>query len=304
MTTELTAIQGFQELLATDKVQKGFGAVLPDDVPLEKFTAVVIRAVQEDPDILQADRVSLLLACQDAAKDGLIPDKREGALVVRNVKVNDQWVKKVTWQVMIAGLRKNLAKAGFDIRAEVIFENDIFDQELGDAPGITHKPTALGEPRGKVIGAYAIATNLLTGEKYREVMSYAELEEVRAIAQTDYIWKKNTNEMYRKTVARRLCKYLPISGDEERFNDMLRRDNEHFDLGEPTGPTEAAKEVQKATRKPSKKTASKKAALPKVKAPPKVVEDTKAPPAPVKPDPETVKQDNEMPVDDPNDPGF
>ncbi len=304
MTKELTPIKQFQELLATDKVQTGFGAVLPDDVPLDRFTAVVIRAVQEDPDVLQADRTSLLLACQDAAKDGLIPDKREGALVVRNVKIDDQWVKKVTWQVMIGGLRKNLAKAGFDIRAEVIYENDLFDQELGDTPAITHKPPKLGEPRGKIIGAYAIATNLVTGQKYREVMDIDELNEIRAIAKTDYIWKKHETEMIRKTVARRLCKYLPISGDEERFNDMLRRDNEHFDLGEPTGPTEAAKEVQKATRKPSKKTASKKPALPKVKAPPKVVEDTKAPPAPVKPDPETVKQDNEMPVDDPNDPGF
>ena len=308
-TQELVVMDGFKRMLEGEAVQNGLAAVLPKDIELDTFTAVVIRAVQENPDVLDADRKSLFLACQDAAQDGLVPDSREGALVIRNTKVNDQWVKKVCWQPMIGGLRKNLARAGFDIRAEVVFENDVFDQELGDDPRIKHKPPVLGESRGEPIGAYAIATRFSTGDKYREVMSYAELEEIRSKAQTDYIWKAHTNEMYRKTVARRLVKYLPITGEEtDLLYGMLDRDNRNFNMDDDS-PTEAAKTVQKATRKPGKKTTSKKPALPKVNAAPKVVTDTDAPPAKVEPKAETkpkpkVVEGEVMPKADPDDPGF
>ena len=281
-TQELSVVDKFKGMLASDAVQSGFGAVLPPDVDQEKFTAVVIRAVQEDPDILAADRKSLFLACQDAASDGLVPDKREGALVVYSSKVNDQWVKKVQWQPMVGGMRKNLARAGFDIRSEVICENDFFDQELGDTPAITHKPPQLGQDRGKVIGAYAIATHIASGEKYREVMSYPDLEFIRSLAKSKGIWDKHTNEMYRKTVARKLIKFLPLEMEFDRIFGMMDRDNASFQDTD-TGPTEAAKTVQKETRKTSKKTATKKPALPKVKAAPKVVTEVKPPPATVEP---------------------
>ena len=206
---------------------------------------------------------------------------------------------------MIGGMRKNLARAGFDIRAEAIYKTDEFDQELGDNPAITHKPPALGEPRGDVVGAYAIATRVATGDRYREVMSYAELEQIRSKASTDYIWKAHTNEMYRKTVARRLAKYLPITGEEtDLLYGMMERDNRNFDMGND-GPTEAAKTVQESTRKPRKKATSKKPDLPKVKTAPKVVETTDAPPAKVEPKAETKTVEGEvMPKDDPDNPGF
>ena len=104
MNQQLSIVEQFKTTLYGDAVQSGFGAVLPDDVDSERFTAVVIRAVQEDPDLLAADRKSLFLSCQRAAQDGLIPDKREGALVVYSTKVNDQWIKKVQWQPMIGGI--------------------------------------------------------------------------------------------------------------------------------------------------------------------------------------------------------
>jgi recombination protein RecT len=306
MSKELSTVDQFKEILYGDSVQSGFGAVLPKDVNRDMFTAVVVRAIQEDPTLLDADRKSLFLSCQDAAKDGLVPDKREGALVVRSTKVNGQWVKKVTWQPMVGGLRKNLARAGFDIRAEVVFENDTFNQQLGDHPEINHSPPPLGEPRGDVIGAYAIATRLSTGDKYREVMGFAELEQVRAVATTDAIWKTWTNEMYRKTVARRLVKFLPITGEESQvLYDMMDRDNRNFEVAADSGPSEAAKTVQEQTRKPPVK-ASAKPALPKVKPAPKVVTETAAPPAKVAP----VVEDSENPaagieeVADDDGPGF
>lgn len=246
MTNQLQPIDKLRErklALKSKQSMDGFRAQLPSDVDPDKFTAIVIRAITEDATILNADKASFFIACSRAAQDGLIPDKREGAFVVRS--------GKVAWQVMIGGIRKNLARAGFDIRAEVIHENDFFDQDLGDDPTITHKPPKLGEERGEVIGAYAIATHLSTGEKFREVMSIVQLSEVRSEATTQSVWSKWTDEMYRKTVARRLFKYLPVAGsneDNERINRMIEHDNENFDMTS-TKASEKASNVQAALRK-------------------------------------------------------
>ena len=249
---QLTPMDNFRKSLDLKKTQDGFKKMLPSDVPVDKFTAVIVRAVQEDPKILEADRTSLFLACQRAAQDGLIPDKREGALVVYSVNTgsyNDPiWIKKVQWQIMIGGMRKRLAVNGFDLRTELVYEHDEFSQDLGDNPIITHKPAQLGTDRGKVIGAYAIATHVSTGEKYREVMSIDDLNHIREMAKSDKIWKTHEKEMQRKTVGRRLVKFLPITDSDDRLNSMMDNDNEHFDLDAKPGPSETAKRVQEATR--------------------------------------------------------
>jgi recombination protein RecT len=235
----------FALVIKGPEYQSKFKSMLPPDVNTERFTAVVLRAVQEDPKLLDpsTDKASLFLACQRAAQDGLLPDKREGALVM--------YGNKVQWQAMIGGLRKRLAGAGFDLRAEVVHEHDIFDYDLGDSPMLTHKAPKLGQPRGPVIGAYAIAKNLVTGELYREVMDLAQLDAVANVSRSGSggPWKGPfKTEMYRKTVGRRLIKSLPI--DDRRLNEILERDNENFDLsGTPARePSETGKRAQAAAR--------------------------------------------------------
>lgn len=228
--------------------QQKFKSMLPQDVDVGRFTTVVLRAVQEDPDLLKptTDKTSLFLACQRAAQDGLIPDKREGALVM--------YGNKVQWQPMIGGLRKILAKHGFDLRAECVYENDTFDYDLGDDPRITHKAPQLGVERGKVIGAYAIAKHA-DGRIFREVMSLQQLEDVRAVSRA-----KNSGpwagpfrtEMYRKTVGRRLVKQLPLYNDDAQLRSVLESDEAGFDLEQqarpPKAPSDAAQRLQAAAR--------------------------------------------------------
>lgn len=231
---------------------------LPSDVPADRFSAVVIRAVQEDPQLLMVDdQKSLFLACQRAAQDGLIPDRREGALVIFKAKKNDQYVTAVQWMPMISGVRKRLSKCGFDLVAEVVHEKDEFYQQKGDDPRIEHKPPPLGQPRGNIIGAYAIATHKTSGRKYREVMDMEELNKVRSVAKTDAVWKQWFSEQARKTVAKRLAKSLPLDEpgtDQEeidRFRGVVDHDNEAFyDLEQEAPPArEASQRVQAAARK-------------------------------------------------------
>lgn len=260
MTREITPIERFKSQITASQAQDVLANQLPSDVDSERFTSVVIRAVQEDPDLLGADRRSLLLAAQRAAQDGLIPDKRQGAFVVYNKKLESgQWGQFVQWQPMIGGIRKLLAKHGFDLRSELVYEEDYFDVELGDEPSLTHKPARLGTARGELIGAYAIATGP-DGRKYREVMNIEQLEFVRSLSKSSNgPWVKFTDEMYRKTVSKRLFKSLPIPDEDDRLHGAIRRDNEQYDHDESS--SDAAKEIQTEARAPTKKKA--KSRLPK-----------------------------------------
>lgn len=205
-----------------------FKAALPAHIPAERFARVVMTAVQNNPDLLKADRRSLWNSAMKAAQDGLLPDGREGALVC--------YGNQVQWMPMIAGIRKKARNSG-EIEtwdAHVVHTNDLFDYELGDNPFIRHKPT-LDEP-GAVIAAYSICT-LKGGEKTREVMSIAAIEKVRkrSKAANKGPWVTDYEEMCRKTVARRHSKVIPMSTD---LDDLIRRDDELYDL---SGAKEEAK---------------------------------------------------------------
>ena len=56
-----------------------FAHVLPSHISVEKFQRVVITAVQSNPDLLRADRRSLLISCMKLAQDGVLPDGRRHA---------------------------------------------------------------------------------------------------------------------------------------------------------------------------------------------------------------------------------
>lgn len=197
---------------------------LPSHISVEKFQRVAMTAITSDPDLLYADRRSLFGAITKAAQDGLLPDKREGALVIFNNKIKgkngekDQWIKAVQWMPMIAGVLKKVRQSGeiSSISANVVYDADDFILRLGDEESIEHSPPPLGTPRGDAIGVYAIAT-LKDGFKIREVMDRDEIEKVRAVSKTGKWgpWADWWEEMAKKTVIRRLSKRLPMSTDIE-----------------------------------------------------------------------------------------
>jgi recombination protein RecT len=107
------------------------------------------------------------------------------------------------------------------ITAHCVYENDLFDYELGDNEFIKHKP-ALSN-RGKQVGAYAIF-KLKNGETVRGFMDIAGIEKRRLSsksAEGNY-WKKWYDEMSRKTVIKWAAKEIDKSID---YNDDEDTDN-------------------------------------------------------------------------------
>ncbi len=218
-STELTPIEAMRGTLV--KMQPEFQAALPPQIPVEKFIRTTLTAVQMNPELLGADRRSLLGACMKAAQDGLLLDGREAAPVIFRTKEGP----KVQYMPMVGGILKKIRNSGelASISAHVVYSNDQFEYELGDNENIVHKPF-LGEDRGKPIAVYAVAKTK-DGAIYREVMSVADVDKVRQASRAKDAgpWVQWWDEMAKKTVIRRMAKRLPSSADVDQ---VLASDNE------------------------------------------------------------------------------
>lgn len=204
-----------------ERMEGQFKLALPAHIPVERFARVVMTAVGSNPDLLKADRASLLEASLKAAQDGLLPDGRDGALVI--------YGNKVQWMPMIAGILKKVRNSGelLSISAYVAHEKDKFFYRLGDDETIEHEPFLDGDP-GKPRIVYAVAKTK-DGGTYREVMTVAEVEKIRQVSKAKNAgpWTQWWGEMARKTVLRRLAKRLPMSTD---LDDVIRRDDALYDF--------------------------------------------------------------------------
>lgn len=205
-----------------EQMRPEWQALFPSQHHLDRFRRVVATAISSNPDLLQADRRTLFGAATMAAQDGLMPDGREGALVIYNTKVKDadgkdHWIKAVRWMPMVAGVLKKIRQSGelLDISVQVAYQSDLFKYQLGDDPKITHVPNIEAEERGELRYVYAIARTK-DGGAYREVMTRAQVDKIRAAAKSEKgPWKEWYDEMARKSCLRRLSKYLPNGGDIE-----------------------------------------------------------------------------------------
>jgi recombination protein RecT len=217
-----------------------FKKALPSHISPEKLQRTVMTAVQNNPDLLTADRQTLITSCMKAAQDGLLPDGREAALVIFSTRFKDasgQWSskKQVQYMPMVYGLRKKIVQSGeiVSLQTGLVYkaelENGAFLYEVGLEPPIRHRPM-LDLPAeeltdDKIIAAYSMA-KMKDGTVSVEVMRRGEIDRVREVSQTGATkdrygkpreskgpWADWFGEMARKTVMRRHSKTLPMSGD-------------------------------------------------------------------------------------------
>lgn len=242
MSTELTPMEAMRGTLV--KMQPEFASALPPQIPVEKFIRTTLTAVQMNPELLSADRRSLLGACMKAAQDGLLLDGREAAPVIFNTKDG----KKVQYMPMVGGILKKIRNSGelASISANVVYDKDFFEYELGDDERIVHKPF-LGADRGQQLAVYAVAKTK-DGAIYREVMSVADVEKVRAASRAGKFgpWADWWDEMAKKTVIRRMAKRLPSSADVDQ---VFESDNDAsgFDQIERRAPVNITPEPEAQT---------------------------------------------------------
>lgn len=192
-----------------------------DDTLVERFLAVVFHAVSTDNDLLRkATLPSLIQAVKDSAAMGLEPTGLLG----------EGWILVYGDQAQFApgyrGYLKRIRNSGavVHVTAEVVHMNDVFEWSKGsgglvfkhDQKIIGEKDEAgnLIETRGDYRGAYAVVWfpgGVVDGQfmDVQEIWQDAQRFSPAVQRGKPSPWQTHWGEMAKKTVVRRLSKYLP-----------------------------------------------------------------------------------------------
>lgn len=130
----------FYAWLAKPQTAVDLKKILPSYLEVDLFLATCKEAALGNARLLApALRPSLLRAVVRAARQGLRPDGREGALIPR-YSVEDR-AYTVSFQAMVWGLTKlgRLTGAIKTIRPIIVFQGETFEMEEGDEPKWVHK---------------------------------------------------------------------------------------------------------------------------------------------------------------------
>jgi recombination protein RecT len=252
-TDNLPAIPLSQMKAELEKMMPEFAKSLPGHVTPEKFVRTSWTAITQTRGIEKLRNVrSLLTACSKAAADGLILDGREAALVI-------DFRGDVQYRPMMRGLLK-LAHQSGDIKSivvELAHHADEFDYVPTDADAPISHTVDLRKDRGECFAVYALA-NLRSGGIIFEVMTVPEINKIRdrsdgwkahqagKIKSTP--WSTDWSEMARKTVFRRLSKYLPSSADKAAFMSAMERLDEDYSFETEAASNGEVGEVRPATK--------------------------------------------------------
>jgi recombination protein RecT len=195
-----------------DRYQDQVGKALAGKIPTDYFLQCAATALRRDPSMMSKEcQPSLMAALFQSAQCHLpIGDGTQRACLVR-------YGREVQFQTMYQGLIDIAYRSGQikDICAEVVYEEDEFEFELGTKARIVHRPKFGGDKdMTKYLGCYAIA-HTLQGGIVVELMDRKQIEGIKARSKAfqrgSGPWCTDEPEMCKKTVLRRLCKKLPKS---------------------------------------------------------------------------------------------
>lgn len=221
---------------------------LPSHLTPERLGRICLTTIRTTPQLMECTLPSLIAAIMQSAQLGLEPGILGHAYFVPfNKKVKgpagEKWVKEVQFIIGYKGLLDLARRAGgiVSIGAGAIYSGDKFIYRKGFNEVLEHEPNF--QDRGELAGFYAYATTS-DGGRYADVMTLTEVNKIRdrSKAKDSGPWVTDFEEMGKKTVLRRMCKYLPMSvedatkirEDEER--EFSEKPSFQISLGEPENP--------------------------------------------------------------------
>lgn len=216
-----------------ESMQGDIAKALPSHITPERMTNIALTVIRSNPALLECSVPSLLGAVVQAAQLGLEPGLIGHCYFVpfnnkKKVNGKDVWQKDVQFIIGFRGMIDLSRRSGHmkNIYAYTVHENDEFEYELGLEPKLHHKP-AIGD-RGQLIYVYGVA-HFKDGGYHMEIMSRDEVDAIRSRSKSGQYgpWQTDYEEMAKKTVIRRMFKYLPISieiQDNITKDETIRRD--------------------------------------------------------------------------------
>jgi recombination protein RecT len=173
---DLKTISGFSSTIVNYKTSIGKFLNPRYGITPEDFIETCIRAVKENPKLLQCDPKSLFGAVLLSAEVGLKPNTslQHSFIIPYKGQAKFQIGYKGLIEIMYRNPRVK------QITARAVFENDEFDYGYGLKPFLNHKPAR--KDKGRLECVYA--TCLVDNEPIFVVVEKAELDAIRQISQT------------------------------------------------------------------------------------------------------------------------
>lgn len=194
---------------------------LPQGFNKARFIQNCIALLNDDPDkFKQYSPATILTGLLKASYLDLNFYANECYLIPYGKKLNFQ--TSYTGSMKLA--KKYSSRPVKEIYSKLICEGDEFEEIITNGEqSINYKPKF---PRSKnIIGAFAVVVYKDGGLNY-DVMTLEELETTRkhSKAANSGAWKDFTGEMYRKTVLRRLCKYIDLNFENASQQEVFNED--------------------------------------------------------------------------------
>lgn len=204
------SIKGMQQLVLSMKSQ--IEKALPSVLTGERFSRMILTAMSTTPELQYCTPKSFLGAMMQAAQLGVEPNTPLGQAYL--IPYRNKGVLECQFQIGYKGMIDLAYRSGevTDVYAHEVHENDQFEYELGLDPKLKHIPAA--KDRGDVIMYYAVFHTKLGGHGF-QVMSIEDVKKHAAKYSQSYNssyspWKKNFDEMAKKTVLKKCLKYAPL----------------------------------------------------------------------------------------------
>jgi len=247
MTNELTKQEPKQDLALAfiEQIKNGWDNVLPTVCTPDRFARVALTCIKKDGKLLAAintkeGRASIAAAFMKCAELGIEPDGRRAYLI--------PYKNDVQLIIDYKGIAELAMRSGFvsNIHADKVCENDDFEYNIGT---IEKHKIDFRKPRGNAYAYYAIVT-FKDGTKKCEVMNKEEIDAIKERSSAWKAWLKykkecpwNTDydEMAKKTVFKRLSKWIPQSPELRQAIDI---DDEDYRPAKPSIPLD----IDDATR--------------------------------------------------------
>jgi len=226
----------------------------------ERLYRLLVVNVTKTPALQKCSMESIFRAALQSAELGLEPGSATGQGYL--VPYGDQ----CTFIPGYRGLILLAFRSGHvqSVSAQVVYQGDHFEFEMGLAPKLRHIPSfdAARDPKD-ITFAYCVVKLKDGGEIY-DVMTRGEIDRIRSRSKAGGSgpWVTDYAEMARKTVTRRCLKYAPMSVEmskalalEEAYdtgdNGVLEAEFESLDLSDvPEVPTKTDSVKEKIGKAP------------------------------------------------------
>ena len=244
--------------------------IAPQGTDVDRIIRVAMFETAKNERLVQCSPSSVYMALAKACELDLVAGG-----VLHRASLVPMWDKKTKgynaelW-IEYTGLMDLVKRSGevAHFKAEVVYENDDFEHSFDLEKGEVLRHKKCHDNPGDLLLAYAVCF-FKDGQRQVEVMRKDQINKIRKSSRSPDSgpWAQHTEEMWRKTVIRRICKYLPLTPkttavlEHDIQSDFGSMGVESIDIDvheqDDTPDTKNVIDVQETESKPKTKRSSK-----------------------------------------------